>query len=438
MMMNPEIQLIWQEVIADISTPAAGWQLGVLVIALVTAWLINGALRAYVMRHAPEQWKRGIGGINRVLFPLSTLIIVQISKLVLNHWQHTGILHLASTLLVAMALIRLLVYAVRYIISPGGLLKTLENALSGFIWAVLALHLSGLLPEILIVLKEVEFTIGKTTINLLVILQAALIIFTTIFVALWCSRMIENKLMQNDNINMNMRVVLSKVLRIAFIFLAVLIGLSAVGLDFTLLSVFGGALGVGLGFGLQRIASNYVSGFILLLDNSIKIGDIITVNELHYGIIADLRTRYLVLKKLDGTEVIVPNEMLITNTVINHSFLDRNTRVLLDVQVAYESDLELVMKLLREAAEKQPRVLVTPEPTSAIKAFADSGIDMTLSVWIPDPENGQLALKSQIYLDIWKLFKANNISIPFPQREVRVLNKAIDIQHNSEPRQQAS
>jgi small-conductance mechanosensitive channel len=438
MMMNPEIQLIWQEVIADISTPAAGWQLGVLVIALVTAWLINGALRAYVMRHAPEQWKRGIGGINRVLFPLSTLIIVQISKLVLNHWQHTGILHLASTLLVAMALIRLLVYAVRYIISPGGLLKTLENALSGFIWAVLALHLSGLLPEILIVLKEVEFTIGKTTINLLVILQAALIIFTTIFVALWCSRMIENKLMQNDNINMNMRVVLSKVLRIAFIFLAVLIGLSAVGLDFTLLSVFGGALGVGLGFGLQRIASNYVSGFILLLDNSIKIGDIITVNELHYGIIADLRTRYLVLKKLDGTEVIVPNEMLITNTVINHSFLDRNTRVLLDVQVAYESDLELVMKLLREAAEKQPRVLVTPEPTSAIKAFADSGIDMTLSVWIPDPENGQLALKSQIYLDIWKLFKANNISIPFPQREVRVLNKAIDIQHNSEPPQQAS
>jgi small-conductance mechanosensitive channel len=438
MMMNPEIQLIWQEVIADISTPAAGWQLGVLVIALVTAWLINGALRAYVMRHAPEQWKRGIGGINRVLFPLSTLIIVQISKLVLNHWQHTGMLHLASTLLVAMALIRLLVYAVRYIISPGGLLKTLENALSGFIWAVLALHLSGLLPEILIVLKEVEFTIGKTTINLLVILQAALIIFTTIFVALWCSRMIENKLMQNDNINMNMRVVLSKVLRIAFIFLAVLIGLSAVGLDFTLLSVFGGALGVGLGFGLQRIASNYVSGFILLLDNSIKIGDIITVNELHYGIIADLRTRYLVLKKLDGTEVIVPNEMLITNTVINHSFLDRNTRVLLDVQVAYESDLELVMKLLREAAEKQPRVLVTPEPTSAIKAFADSGIDMTLSVWIPDPENGQLALKSQIYLDIWKLFKANNISIPFPQREVRVLNKAIDIQHNSEPRQQAS
>jgi len=181
-----------------------------------------------------------------------------------------------------------------------------------------------------------------------------------------------------------------------------------------------------------------VSGFILLLDNSIKIGDIITINELHYGIIADLRTRYLVLKKLDGTEVIVPNEMLITNTVINHSFLDRNTRVLLDVQVAYESDLELVMKLLREAAEKQPRVLVTPEPTSAIKAFADSGIDMTLSVWIPDPENGQLALKSEIYLDIWKLFKANNISIPFPQREIRVLNKAIDIQHASEVPQQSS
>lgn len=421
--MNSDIQLIWQEVLADISTPIAIWQLGIIVVATVIAWIINGALRVYVMRSAPKHWQLAIGGINRVLFPLSSLLIVLVGKFVLGHWQHTSLLHLASTLLVAMAVIRLLVYAIRYIISPGGLLKTLENSLSGFIWILLALHWSGFLPEIVQVLKDVEFTISKTNINLLVILQAVFIIFTTIFVALWCSRMIENKIMHNDSINMNMRVVLSKVIRIAFIFIAVLIGLSAVGLDFTLLSVFGGALGVGLGFGLQRIASNYVSGFILLLDNSIKIGDIITVNELHYGIISDLRTRYLVLKKLDGTEVIVPNEMLITNTVINHSFIDRNTRVLLDVQVAYESDLELVMKLLREAAEKQPRVLVTPEPTSAIKAFADSGVDMTLSVWIADPENGQLALKSQIYLDIWKLFKANNISIPFPQREIKILNQ---------------
>jgi small-conductance mechanosensitive channel len=322
-----------------------------------------------------------------------------------------------------MAIIRLMVYAVRYIISPGGILKTLENTLSGLIWMLFVLHISGFLPEIISVSKEVEFTIGKTTINLLVIFQAVLTIFMTIFTALWLSRMVENKLMQHTNINMNMRVVMSKVLRISFLFIAILIGLSVVGLDLTLLSVFGGALGIGLGFGLQRIASNFVSGFILLLDNSMQIGDIITVNELHYGSIADLRTRYLVLKKLDGTEVIVPNEMLITNTVINHSFMDRNTRVLLEIQVAYDSDLDLVLTLLRKAALDHPRVLATPEPVSMIIAFADSGVVMSLAVWIADPENGQLVLKSDIFLAILKLFKANHISIPFPQSEIKILNQ---------------
>jgi small-conductance mechanosensitive channel len=147
------------------------------------------------------------------------------------------------------------------------------------------------------------------------------------------------------------------------------------------------------------------------------------VNELHYGSIADLRTRYLVLKKLDGTEVIVPNEMLITNTVINHSFMDRNTRVLLEIQVAYDSDLDLVLTLLRKAALDHPRVLATPEPVSMIIAFADSGVVMSLAVWIADPENGQLVLKSDIFLAILKLFKANHISIPFPQSEIKILNQ---------------
>lgn len=423
--MNQEMQRIWQEVFADLSITAAMTQFGVIVFALVIAWMINGAMRAYVMRHAPDHWKVGIGGMNRVLFPLSTLAMVQIVVMFTSSLQHSSILRLASSLLLAMAIIRLLVYAIRYIISPGGVLKTLENTISGIIWTLLVLHVSGFLPEIIRISQEIEFTIGKTTINLLVIFQAVFTIFMTIFTALWLSRMVENNLMQHININMNMRVVMSKVLRISFLFIAILIGLSVVGLDLTLLSVFGGALGIGLGFGLQRIASNFVSGFILLLDNSMQIGDIITVNELHYGSIADLRTRYLVLKKLDGTEVIVPNEMLITNTVINHSFIDRNTRVLLEVQVAYGSDLDLVMSLLRRAAESHSRVLETPEPVAMITAFADSGINMNLSVWIADPENGQLVLKSDIYLIIWKLFKANDISIPFPQREVKILNQTL-------------
>jgi len=420
--MNHEsIQIILQEIIEDISTPAGLWQLAIVVAACCAAWAINGLLRASVMRHAPEHWKLGIGGINRVLFPLSTLIFVLMGKFILNYWQHTSLLLLASKLLLAMAAIRLVVYAVRYIIEPGGMLKTLENSIAGLIWILMALHLSGLLPEILSALEEVKFNIGKNPVNLLLALQGILTILVTIFIALWFSRVIENKLMRVQNINMNLRVVLSKLLRVFLLFLAILIALSAVGLDITMLSVFGGALGVGLGFGLQRIASNYVSGFIILLDKSMQIGDIVTIDN-HYGVVSDLRTRYLVLRKLDGTEVIIPNETLITTPVINHSFTDHRGKISMPVQVGYDSPLELAMQLMVDIAVRNPRVLVEPAPSVQIKGFAESGIDLLLAFWIPDPEEGSGALQSDIYLEIWKAFNKNAISIPYPQREVRILN----------------
>jgi small-conductance mechanosensitive channel len=418
--MNQDIQLFWQEIFADISTPAAMWQLFIIVAACAVALAINGVLRTYVMRYAPENLKLGIGGVNRVLFPLSTLILVQVGKVVLGHWQHTNLLQLASTLLLALAAIRLAVYAVRYIVAPGGLLKTLESSISSSIWLLLALYLSGLLPELLTALEDITFNIGKHPVNLLLVLQAMLTIIVTIFIALWVSRVIEIKLMRAQNINMNMRVVLNKVLRIFFLFIAILIALSAVGLDLTLLSVFGGAIGVGLGFGLQRIASNYVSGFIILLDESMQIGDVITV-ENHYGVVTDLRTRYLVLRKLDGTEVIIPNELLIINPVINHSFSDHKARVQMDIQVSYNSSLELAIQLISEIALRHPRILEAPVPAVLVKGFGESGFNLMLTVWIPDPEEGSAALQSEIYLDVWRAFQKNNISIPFPQREIRML-----------------
>jgi small-conductance mechanosensitive channel len=200
-----------------------------------------------------------------------------------------------------------------------------------------------------------------------------------------------------------------------------MIALSAEGLDITMLSVFGGALGVGLGFGLQRIASNYVSGFIILLDKSMQIGDVVTI-DMHYGVVSDLRTRYLVLRKLDGTQVIIPNETLIITPVINHSFTEHKARVQLPIQVSYDSDLEVVMKLMYDIAQDHPRVLLEPAPVVHLKSFGESGIDLMLTVWIPDPEEGSAALQSEINLKIWQTFKANNISIPYPQREVRILN----------------
>jgi small-conductance mechanosensitive channel len=243
----------------------------------------------------------------------------------------------------------------------------------------------------------------------LLVLQALLTVVVTIFIALWLSRVLENKLMRADQVNVNLRVVLGKIIRIVLLFIATLIALSAVGLDITLLSVFGGALGVGLGFGLQRIASNYVSGFIILLDKSMQIGDVISVDK-HYGVVQDLRSRYMVLSKLDGTHVIIPNETLITTAVVNHSLTEHKGRVQIEFAISVNSPLEQALLLMQDIAKQHKRILEIPNPAARIKGFSEYGVELTLTVWVSDPENGALSLQSALFMDVWKVFKDNKIN----------------------------
>ncbi len=407
--MNNEIQQIWQELQGDMSTPTVLWQITIIIAAVIIAFTINGALRKYVMQRAPEHWKLAIGSINRMLFPLSTLVLVLFSQLILSGWQHTGLLKLAGRLLFAMAAIRLIIYLLRYLFSPGGWLKALESMIAWSIWGILALYLTGALPQIMQSMEAMRFNIGKNQINLLLVLQALLTVIVTIFIALWLSRVVDNKLMRTEQLNVNLRVVLGKVIRIILLFIATLIALSAVGLDITLLSVFGGALGVGLGFGLQRIASNYVSGFIILLDKSMQIGDVISVDK-HYGVVQQLRARYMVLGKLDGTHVIIPNETLITTAVVNHSLTDHKGRVQIELPISVTSPLEQALALMQDIAKQHPRVLQTPSPAARIKGFSEFGIVLSLTVWVSDPENGVLSLQSALFMDIWKAFQISKIT----------------------------
>ncbi|MES2580858.1 MAG: mechanosensitive ion channel domain-containing protein [Pseudomonadota bacterium] len=411
--MNNEIFLLWQEIQSDLSTSVVLWQLAVIVAAVVAAWVFNGALRKYVMDNAPYHWKIAIGSINRVLFPLTSLIIILVGQLVLAHWHHIGLLKLATRLFFAMAAIRLIVYLIRYLFTPSGWLKTLESVTAWAIWGLLALHLTGVLPQILDGLADIQFSIGKNPVNLLLVIQALFTIVITIFIALWISRLFENKLMRAEQMNVNMRVVLTKLIRIVLLFVAILIALSAVGLDITLLSVFGGALGVGLGFGLQRIASNYISGFIILLDKSMQIGDVIAVDK-HYGVVHDLRSRYMILSKLDGTNVIIPNELLITTAVVNHSLTEHKGRVQINFTISYDSPIELAIQLTREIALKHSRVLEVPTPDAFIRGFGEQGAELVLTVWIADPEKGAGGLQSALYLDIWKASKVNAIRFVKP------------------------
>jgi len=245
----------------------------------------------------------------------------------------------------------------------------------------------------------------------------------TLLAAMWLSGTIEARLMRAESLHSSLRVVFSRLARALLVLLAVIIVLPLLGIDLTVLSVFGGALGVGIGLGLQKIASNYVSGFIILLDRSIRIGDLITVDNF-YGEVKNITTRYVVVRALDGREAIIPNELLIATTVLNHSYSNRQIRIALDIQIAYRSDLERAMQLMEEAARKQKRVLADPPPMAFLTNFADSGVDLQLGIWIDDPENGVLGIRSEIYLEIWRAFKEVGIEIPYPQREVRILPDA--------------
>ena len=269
-------------------------------------------------------------------------------------------------------------------------------------------------------LSQFGFSVGKQRLDLWVITSGLVTIFLTVVLALWVAGIIEARLMRMQSLDGNLRIVGVRVAKAVLTVIAVLLSLSMVGIDMTALSVFTGALGVGLGFGLQKIASNYVSGFIILLDRSIRIGNIIQVGA-DSGIVTQITTRYTVIRHPGGNEFIVPNETLIGTVVQNQTYSDNNLRLSTAVGVAYGTDLELAMRLMVECALAQSRVLSDPPPRVLLTQFADSCINLELGFWVADPEAGKMNVVSDINLAIWRAFQAHGVQIPFPQREVRIL-----------------
>ncbi|MCE9633942.1 MAG: mechanosensitive ion channel [Methylophilales bacterium] len=401
----------WQEIISDLSTTVIWPQLAVLGVSLGLAWFVNKLLIKSVHTHTSDSWQIGMGAVARVIFPLSALVFVSLGRILLQHVsRHSSLLQLAITLLLAMAVIRLAAYALRYVFTAAQWVRATENFVVFVVWGLVALHLTGQLEDFTTFLDELSFHVGNHKFSVLLLIQSVFIAVLTLIVTLWIGRVLENKLMRTQQLDINLRVVLSKFLRVLLILVGVLTALSVVGFDITLLSVFGGALGVGLGFGLQKIASNYVSGFIILLDHSLHPGDVLTVDG-HYGVVGQLRARYLVLRKLDGTEVIIPNDALITSTVINHSLSDRRASVSVSVRVSYDSTLENAMKIMRESAVGVARVLSAPTPDVTVKQLADNGAELQLTVWVNDPELGVTGLQSELFIKILEGFRTNNVRI---------------------------
>lgn len=417
-----EIHNLATELASDLQEITILWQVAALALCLLAAWwLARLAAVRMAGKITPEgTMKIGYGSVRRLIFPISALVLVVATRWILGHFQPVRLLNIAIPLLFSLALVRITVYMLRTVIVPGGMLRVWERAIAWTIWIGVALHLTGLLPELLALLDDFSFPLGKQQISLLLILQGALSVAATMLLVLWLGSTMERRLMRMEPMDMNLRVVLAKLVRATLIVLGVMVALSAVGIDVTLLSVFGGALGVGLGFGLQKIASSYVSGFIILLDRSIRIGDMVTVDR-HMGRVTRITARHIVVRNLEGVEAIIPNDTLITSTVLNHSYSDRDTRMAIPVQISYASDLERAMRILTDVARAHPRVLADPEPKAYVREFADNGIQLELGIWIDDPEEGQLNLRSDLNLEIWREFQKNSIEIPFPQREIRLV-----------------
>ena len=405
------------------------WQVLVLLLALGAAWWLSFRLRQQDEQKRGDVGAQsalrtfGSGSLKRIAFPLIALLLVVILRKVLAalHWEHLSLLHLAGPLLVSLALARMFAYVLRRVLPQGLFLTSFERVVTIVIWFGVILHLTGLADPVIEALEQVSIPVGKQKLDLWMLVHGTVTVGVTLLVALWIASLIESRLMAAERLDANLREVMARLAKAVLAVIALLSSLSLVGIDVTALSVFSGALAVGLGFGLQKIAANYVSGFIILLDRSIRLGNLVAVDATTTGTVSQITTRYTVLKMLTGTEVIIPNEYLVSNIVRNLSFSDTRVRVAVNVQVSYKTDLDQAMQLMIDAARQQERVLSDPEPAVMLTDFADSGINLELGFWIPDPEAGTGGVRSDINLAIWKAFRENGIEIPYPQREVRVL-----------------
>jgi len=408
--------------LAGQATPVEwAWQLGVaLVMAGLGWWAAHVTCRE--IKPSPR-WKFGEGDFEHVAVPLFAYGFVLVGKAILARFQASVVvLDILQSLLVAAFAIRVAAYILGHILPRGSFLRGSVRTIGWIAWIAVALHITGLLPEVIGALDDVGFTLGKDQqrVTLLLVLQALAALVLTLTIGAWISRVTETRILAAKDVEMSTKVVVTKLLRVSMLFLAVLVALPMVGIDITALAIFGSALGVGLGFGLQKIASNYVSGFIVLLDRSLRIGDLITVDG-RRGVVTGIESRYTVVKSPDGTESIIPNEKLITDSVSHHTFSDPKVAVHVGLQVAYDSDLDAALKLLAECARGQPQVIADPAPLARAKAFRDDGIEVELVCWIADVLVGDADLKSALIRDIVKRFAAAGIEIPYPRRDVRLL-----------------
>lgn len=400
---------------------AENWrQAAVIASTLALAWLITRLLGKIHTKGRKGVRPLASKQARRVLYPLIALALLSglFGLYQLLH-EPLQIIRIAIVLMTTHAIIRLVFTSLRRHFAPTPTLNMWLRIIGSLVWLSVLLYLSELLPPLLTFLDKMAINIGDTRISMLSAINFFILTALLFSIAIWLSAYLERRLNEGTNLSVGIRLAMVKVTRVVLIILAVIIALDAAGIGLTTLAVFSGAIGVGIGFGLQRIASNFITGFLLLFDRAVRPGDVIKVGE-RIGIVQELRARYIVLKDFDGVSMLIPNEHLITGEVVNWSYGDHTVRLKVPVEISYENDPESTRQILLNIATATPRVLRNPAPEAQLVGFGDNGLKLELLVWINDPENGLTNIRSDINSRIWQKFKEHHIQFPYPQHDIHV------------------
>lgn len=407
-----------QDWLAALSQTSVLIELSALAGCGLLAWLLARLVsRAFVERDLNSiMFGRRI--VDGVLFPSLWLCLAYAARTLLAYNMPLALFKLAIPVLLALLVIRLGVKVLQAAFNNTPTIRLLERSISWVAWLAMVLWVSGLLPLVMEELDQISWKVGGANLSVRKIIEGTLTAGLVLIISLWISSAIEAKLLRSaKGGELSLRKAFSNAARALLMFVGLLLALSAVGIDLTALSVLGGAIGVGIGFGLQKLAANYVSGFVILAERSMRIGDSVQVDNFS-GVITQINARYTVIRSLSGRESIVPNEMLITSRVENLSLADPKVWQSTQVSVAYDSDVDLVTRLLLQAAATQARVLADPGPSVVLLAFGADGLEFRLGYWIGDPENGSDNLRSLVNLEILRLLREHQIEIPYPQRVI--------------------
>ncbi len=396
-------------------------ELGVLGACIGLAWLVTSQLRRMLDVDGAVLFGRRV--VDGVLFPVVALVLALLAREALRSILQPALFKLVIPILVSLVVIRLTVRVMSAALPKSRWVVAVERTVSWVAWIAVVLWITGVLPPILEQLEGVTWKMGGASVSLRNMIEGAISAGVVMVLTLWLSSALEKKLIRGSGGNLSTRKMVANTLRIVLLVVGLLIALSAVGIDLTALSVLGGAIGVGVGLGMQRIAANYVSGFVILAERSLRIGDMVKVDTFE-GRITDIRTRYTVIQALNGREALVPNELLITQRVENATLSSRAALISSPLQVAYGTDVAALLPALGEVIAAVPRVLKDPAPNVQLAGFGADGLDLILNFWIDDPENGQGNVRSEVNLAVLRALDEAGVEIPFPQRVLRHVNVA--------------